>query len=49
MTRTLFPLTRTSLSTPLLEEFDKFFNEFVIFPRFLGHSVKFGCHSFQLK
>jgi len=28
MTRTLFPLTRTSLSTPLLEEFDKFFNEF---------------------
>jgi len=28
MTRTIFPLTRTSLSTPLLEEFDKFFNEF---------------------
>lgn len=28
MTRTLFPLTRTSLSTPLLEEFDKFFNDF---------------------
>ncbi|HAM50691.1 MAG TPA: hypothetical protein DCP92_08380 [Nitrospiraceae bacterium] len=28
MTRTLFPLTRTSLSTPLLDEFDKFFNEF---------------------
>ena len=28
MTRTLFPFTRTSLSTPLLDEFDKFFNEF---------------------
>ncbi len=26
--RTLFPLTRTSLATPLLDEFDKFFNEF---------------------
>jgi len=26
--RTLFPFTRTSLSTPLLDEFDKFFNEF---------------------
>lgn len=26
--RTLFPITRTSLSTPLLEEFDKFFNDF---------------------
>jgi len=28
MTRTLFPFTRTSLSAPLLDEFDKFFNEF---------------------
>jgi HSP20 family protein len=28
MTRMLFPLTRASLSTPLLDEFDKFFNEF---------------------
>lgn len=28
MTRMMFPLTRTSLSTPLLDEFDKFFNEF---------------------
>ncbi|MDA8433460.1 MAG: Hsp20/alpha crystallin family protein [Nitrospiraceae bacterium] len=28
MTKMLFPLTRTSLSTPLLDEFDKFFNEF---------------------
>jgi HSP20 family molecular chaperone IbpA len=28
MTRTLFPLTRASLSTPLLDEFDKFFNQF---------------------
>lgn len=28
MTRMLFPFTRTSLSNPLLDEFDKFFNEF---------------------
>jgi len=28
MTKVLFPLTRSSLSTPLLDEFDKFFNEF---------------------
>ncbi len=28
MTKMLFPFTRTSLSTPLLDEFDKFFNEF---------------------
>jgi HSP20 family protein len=28
MTSRLFPFTRTSLSTPLLDEFDKFFNEF---------------------
>jgi len=26
--RALFPFTRASLSTPLLDEFDKFFNEF---------------------
>lgn len=28
MTKMLFPFTRTSLSNPLLDEFDKFFNEF---------------------
>jgi HSP20 family protein len=28
MTKMLFPFTRTSLATPLLDEFDKFFNEF---------------------
>ncbi len=28
MTKMLFPFTRTSLANPLLDEFDKFFNEF---------------------
>jgi HSP20 family protein len=28
MTKMFFPFTRTSLATPLLDEFDKFFNEF---------------------
>jgi HSP20 family protein len=37
MTRTLFPFTRTSLSTPLLDEFDKFFNEFA---NSLGTTIK---------
>jgi HSP20 family molecular chaperone IbpA len=37
MTRTMFPFTRTSLSTPLLDEFDKFFNEFA---NSLGATIK---------
>ena len=37
MTRMLFPFTRASLSTPLLDEFDKFFNEFA---NSLGATIK---------
>lgn len=37
MTKMLFPFSRTSLSTPLLDEFDKFFNEFATS---LGSTIK---------